>query len=166
MGENGWGALEIIVVLVLVIAILGRFFGPGAGKPVPDVATYKGKEQPTVPSFNDCGKLLVTAPTSLQKIPTTVMGVVVQGSFDNCNTISVEPENFSITVVDAYATTIVPPVYVPISQNSKGVQSFSQYVSFVAPPRAGTGYVIVTRISNVGTQVQGGGARIPVRFVN
>ncbi|MBY0328905.1 hypothetical protein K2Q02_02325 [Patescibacteria group bacterium] len=167
MGEGGWGALEIIIVLILVLALLGRFFGTGIGsKKVPDIATYTSEEiATTAPAFNDCGKLLIQNPKPSQKIALTVSGIQVQGSLKSCDLIAVAPSTFSVVVVDAYATVISEVSVTPIVVSQDTV-SFNTYIPFGVSPRTGTGYVIVTRISNTGTQVSEGGARIPVRFVN
>jgi len=168
MGEGGWSALEIIIVLILVLALLGRVFGTSNNSvKVPDIATYKGKKETlsTPPSFNDCGKVLVTAPKPSEKVSVTTPGILVQGSLNNCNIIPVEPETFSVTIVDAYATVVAEPVSIPIALN-KDTIVFSRYVPLVVTPRTGTGYVIITRISNTGVQQSGSGARIPIRFVN
>lgn len=164
--DQGWGPLEIIIVLVLVLALLGRFFGTGFGKKeVPDVVTYKGKTETVIPSFNDCGKLLVTAPKSLQKITSTSDYIAVQGTVKNCDTIAVAPDTFSIIVVDAYGSPVTEAQTASVVVNQSN-SSFADTVEFTTMPRTGTGYVIITRISNKGSQVPEEGARIPIRFVN
>ena len=165
--SDGWGALEIIIVLILVIALLGRIFGTGTGsKKVPDVATYKTEEKITkTPTFNDCGKILVATPKPSQKFSVTVPGLAVQATLKNCDFIAVGPGMFSIVVVDAYAT-VISDVQVASFAVSQDTISLNDYVPFMQMPRTGTGYVIITRISNTGQQLSEAGARVPVRFVN
>jgi len=160
-----WSPLEIIIVLILVIAILGRVFGLGINKKVPDVATYKDKQETVTPAFNDCGKVLVTTPKPLQKVTTGMSYVLVQGTIKNCDTIAVAPDSLSIVVVDGSGAPLSSTTTLPVVVNKNSV-SFSDTVAFTAVPRTGTGYVIITRISNTGTQRAEEGARIPIRFVN
>ncbi len=163
---GGWSALEIIIVLILVLAVLGRFFGTGSGGvTVPDVSTYKGTDQTTRPSFNDCGKLLVTRPKPLEKVALSATGITVQGAVTTCNTIAVAPDTFSITIVDAQGLPLSPTISVPVT-GTKDTWSFNAFIQFSVPPTVGNGSVIVTRTNNTGIQVADGGARVPIRFVN
>ncbi|MFZ4500176.1 MAG: hypothetical protein ACOYMZ_01610 [Minisyncoccia bacterium] len=166
--SGGWSALEIIIVLILVLALLGKLFGTGAGiKPitVPDVATYKGDKNALAPSFNDCGKLLMTQPKPLEKVKITATGIAVAGSVTTCNTIFVEADRFTVTIVDAQGLPLSPSYSVPVSA-TRDTWSFNAFIQFTVPPRPGNGYVLVTRNRNTGAQVSEGGARLPIRFVN
>ncbi|HEY0980118.1 MAG TPA: hypothetical protein VGE18_01770 [Candidatus Paceibacterota bacterium] len=165
---GGWSALEIIIVLILVLALLGKLFGTGSGiKPitVPDVATYKGDKNALAPSFNNCGKLLMTAPKPLEKVKITSTGVAVAGTITTCNTIFVAPDTFTVTIVDAQGLPLSPAAVVPVSA-TRDTWAFNAFIQFNVPPRPGNGYVLVTRTRNTGAQVPNGGARLPIRFVN
>lgn len=163
--SGGWSVLEIIVVLILVLALLGKLFGTSIGTvTVPDVATYKDGSK-NAPAFNDCGKLLLTRPKPLERVNITATGVAVAGSVMTCNTIAVSPDTFYVTVVDAQGLPVSPTVPIPVS-STRDTWSFSGFVQFNVPPRPGNGSVIVTRVSNTGTDIPDGGGRIPIRFVN
>lgn len=166
-GSSGssWSAIEIIVVLVLVLALLGRFFGTGKDSvKVPDVATYKGTEQ-TTPGLNDCGKLLLTRPKPLEKVAISATGLTVQGTVTTCNTIAVAADTFYVTIVDAKGQPLSETIAVPVNE-TKDIWTLNGFVQFSIPPVAGNGSVIVTRANNTGTPVANGGARMPIRFVN
>jgi len=164
MGEGGWSALEVIIVLILVIALLGRIFGTGNNSTTDTVS--KPKEEKVAPVTRTCGKLFVKTPVSLQKISVTSSGVPVEASIDSCSfdglTVS---GSYLITVVDSAATPVADPVEVQVHSNGV-TYGFSHFVQFVAPPKKGTGYIIITRTSNSGSGQSNDGARIPVRFVN
>lgn len=162
---GGWSAIEIIIVLILVLALLGRFFGTGKEKSVvPDIATYKAEDQ-AAPAFNDCGKLLLTRPKPLEKVAISATGLTVQGAISTCNMIAVDADTFYITIVDAKGQPLTNSIAVPVYEN-KNIWSFNEFIEFTVPPTAGNGSVIVTRTSNTGTPIANGGARMPIRFVN
>lgn len=162
---GGWSALEVIIVLILVLAVLGKFFGTGVGTgTVPDIATYKGDEK-SAPAFNNCGKLLVTRPKPLEKVRIDATGVTVSGTVSTCNTIPVASDTMSATVVDTQGLPLSPTTSLLVTA-TKETWAFNGFVQFNVPPRTGNGYVLITRTNNTGAQVAEGGARIPIRFVN
>lgn len=169
MGEGGWSAFEIVIVLVLAIALLGRIFGtdvPGKTK-IPEVANYSEKTQEkksTAPTITDCWSIAVTKPTPSQKITATTGSIMLEGSMRLCDTIPTTPDTFSVTVVDARAKVVAGPVTIPTTITKDHVV-FSTNIPLTVVPDAGTGYVIITRFSNSGAQVTDNGARVPVRFV-
>lgn len=162
MNEGGWGVLEIVVVLILVIAVLDRL----SGNPVlTNQNNTTSKTTTTEPKKVACDKVAIRNPKSLEKIVITSQGVSVAGSVTSCATIPVDPDTFIVSVVDAQGSVIASPQEMYLS-GVVGGWSFNHFAVFDTRPKAGNGYIIITRIASSGIQVADGGARLPIRFVN
>ena len=166
MGESGWSALEVIIVLILVIALLGRIFGTGIGNNSRTNTATKPKEEKVTPT-RTCGKLLVKTPVSLQNISITSSGVPVEATIDPCSSFGGfdGDGSYLIAIVDSAATPLADPVEVQLQSNGS-VYGFNQFMQFVTVPKKGTGYIIITQTSSKATGQSTSGARVPVRFVN
>lgn len=162
MNEGGWSALEIIVVLILAVALLDRLFG------TPNLPSTTNQAKTTTTdkkTQSACNKIVIHNPKPLEKIVVSSQGVSVAASIASCATSPMDPDIFVLSVVDAQGNVIASPQEVFLSGVSGG-WSFNHFAIFDTRPKAGTGYIIVTRLTSNGVQVADGGARLPIRFVN
>lgn len=164
MDSEGWGIFEIVIVIILVVAVLNRLFGTPK---VDDIATKPATpktEQKTPPKVV-CDKLSITKPKSLEKITVQSQGVSVVFSIPTCATVAVYPDTFLVSVVDSQGVALSAAEEARLEPVTGGWGA-NHFARFSATPKTGTGYLIITRISNTGEQVSNGGARLPIRFVN
>ncbi len=153
--EN-WGPLEVFLIIILVFAIASRFFG------VSDLPKSENSNDNTAITKN-CDVFVVEKPKSTDRYKRMSEGFTLTAKFNPCN--SVFSDSFSLVVVDTRGSLVTSETPLLINTNSSPF-SIHQFIPLEVAPGVGEGYVIITRFKSDGSQLSGGGQRIPVRFVN
>jgi hypothetical protein len=136
-GGSGWGALEVIVVLVLVIGLISTI----SGKPILSLrnkSTIAATKTVTAPQPS-CG-IVLTSPKPQEKIGTEV---VLNGSIIQCLTNTI-PDTLTAHVVDATGTSLSDSTTIDVSHSIFGGGSFSTTIPLVGTARSTKAYVIVS----------------------
>lgn len=154
--EN-WGPLEVFLIIILVFAIASRFFG------LPDLPNSQNQNNGNTAINKSCDTFAVDKPKSTDKYKRMSEGFTFTAKYNPC-----DPnfsDNFSFVVIDAKGSLVTSDTPILINTSSKPF-NIHQFVPLEVAPSVGTGYLIITRFDNSGSQISGGGQRIPVRFVN
>ncbi len=163
-GGGGWGALEIILALVLAIGLITTLTG---GSIQPLFGTDTTAKKATITGNNatttsvGCG-IVVSSPKVKQKIATEV---AVAGSFPECITSANIPSTINAQVIDSTGNPLSVYTSIPISKGFFGLgggTTFNATIPLVGVARSTTGYLILT----APTQADGSvlSTRIAIQF--
>lgn len=149
-GGNGWGALEIILAIVLAIGLITTLTGNPIN-PVTGSSSTK-KTATTKSSSSSCG-LVITNPTSKQKVGTII---TVNGTINKCLALNVVvPSAVVVHVVDSNGSIISAYSTISVSKSLFGYGTFTGTVQLTnGTYNATTAYVVV--------ETTGLTARVPV----
>lgn len=158
-GGSDWGALEIVLGILLAIALIDRLQGGKGLFKVEETPSSITSEEILSQEEAQCG-LSLTKPRPQEKITGFV---IVSGSITGCNWFSTPDVALYAQLVDSRGkpvsnyTTIVPRTY-----SVNGFSTFESVVYVTAPPAAGTGYLILVPSKQISATTIT--ARIPIQF--
>jgi hypothetical protein len=152
--NDGWGPLEIILVIVLGIAFLtyitGRSIGPGPIIPPKETAE-------TISTPIRCG-LSILRPKPLEKVSDFV---TLTGTVENCSwDAQVQPVLYA-RIVDAGGVGVSHIVVVDLHKTSSTSATFSTSISYRTTPVSRSGYVVISNKAEMNDALT---AQIPITF--
>ncbi len=134
---SGWGALEVILALVLAIGLISTL----TGNPIPSLAGPSAKTPitKTAVAKPTCG-IIVSSPAHQEKIGTEVLlsGVVAQ-----CLTSTV-PDTLTAHVVDSTGTSLSAVTTITVNHGFFGDATFSTSIPLVGVAHSIQAYVMVS----------------------
>jgi hypothetical protein len=151
--NDGWGPLEIILVIVLGIAFLtyitGRSIGPG---PVIPPAEKTVDSQPA-----RCG-LTIIRPKPLEKVSEFV---TIAGTVENCTWQETIHPVLYAHIVDAHGISVSHLVVVDLKKTSAASASFNTTIALGSAPVSRTGYVVISHEKELNPELT---AQVPITF--
>jgi hypothetical protein len=161
-GDGGggweWGALEIIIGLVLVIGLVDHLFGGG------DMLSKQGAltTAPVVEQVEEgstCGLSLIR-PHANEKVANVIL---LAGSAGECDWKTTQTIALYAQVVDSKGKPVSGYMPIPPSGSSGSGVSFDSVVALTAKPAKGTGYLILLpAVQTTGAHTIS--TRIPLQF--
>jgi hypothetical protein len=154
-GGSGWGALEVILALVLAIGVISTL----TGNPITPIfgTTPEAKKTTTVtPSSSvlDGCTAVVTAPANNGQIDTVVS---ISGSFTSCSNGFSVPSSLNAQVVDSTGGSLSAYTPVPVTSSPFGNARFSATVQLAGVAHSTSAILIIT--GNDGSDI-----RIPIKL--
>ncbi|MEO5646206.1 MAG: hypothetical protein ABIO57_03880 [Candidatus Paceibacterota bacterium] len=143
---SGWGALEVILALILGIGLITTLTG-GTIQPLFGTATTgkktvaTGTAKTTAPT--GCG-IVVSRPKTKEKVTTEV---AVAGSFPECITAANIPTTINAQVVDSTGTPLSVYTSIPINKGFFGLgggSTFNATIPLVGVAHSTSGYLILS----------------------
>jgi hypothetical protein len=161
-GGSGWTAVEIIVVIILVIALLSQL----TGKKITPVISPNSSTQTTTPAADTdaaipaCG-ITIERPKPLESVKgfVTLIGNTTGCGWEVKNAVALYAQ-----VVDSRGKPV--SVYTPIPAtliDANGLATFSSTIRLTAVPNAGTGTLILVPTVPAPSETQQT-LRIPIQF--
>ncbi len=159
-GGSGWGAFEIVLGVLLLIALLSNIGNKGEPYKPLEVADEKiAQIAPVDDSSNRCG-LSVTSPLSLEKVSTAVH---VSGFVTGCNW---QPDGTTALFAQVINGGGVPiSDFVAVQNNNTDVinTAFDTAIVLGSTAKSGTGYLILMPAKKIGDKNIT--VRIPIKIV-
>jgi hypothetical protein len=153
---GGWGALEVILALVLAIGLISTI----TGNPVPSL-TGKSKIPATktvTVAQPSCG-IVVSSPKAQEKIGTEVL---LSGSIVQCLTSTV-PDTLNAHVVDATGASLSAVTAVTVNHGFFGGATFSTTIPLVGIAHSIKAYVVVSGPTHTDGSAET--IRVPVQLI-
>jgi hypothetical protein len=151
-GGSGWGALEVILAIILAIGLLATI----TGNPVPDIfgpsssssttttatkASSHSSKPTTTVTGSACG-VAISNPVQGQLVGSDV---IFNGSIDQCLTFNTTvPDTVVVYVTDAYGDAISTYQTLPVAKSFFGGGSFSGDVEITAAAPSSAAYAVLT----------------------
>jgi hypothetical protein len=152
-----WGALEIVIGLILVIGLLDHLFGDGTLSKQPSPTPAPVVQQTT--QNNTCGLTLIR-PHANEKVTNVIL---LAGSAGGCDWKTTKTVALYAQVVDSKGKPVSAYMPVPPSRSSDAGVSFDSAVALTAKPAKGIGYLIlVPAVQPPGSHTIS--TRIPLQF--
>lgn len=142
-GGGGWGALEVILAIILAIGLISTL----TGNPIVSVTgpakkaaiTTKSKTTVSATDSSGCG-IIMQLPTPKQSIDTVV---TVKGIVARCiNTTSI-PSTLTAYVIDSKNTILSAYTTIAVNQSYFGDPTFSAVIPLQGVAHSTTAYVII-----------------------
>jgi hypothetical protein len=160
-GGGGWGALEVILALVLAVGLITTLTG-GKITPLFGPATTSNTATSTSGTKTSGCTIIVDSPKTKAKIDTSVS---VSGSFPSCIASSVVPDTINAQVVDSTGASLSVYTSIPVSKGLFGVgaATFNANIPLVGTAHSTTGYLIL--VTPARTDGSSYTARVAIQFV-
>lgn len=152
-----WGALEIVLAVLLVIGVLDRITGTKSSTISATPVAPVVQEDPSI----RCG-LSLEAPKPNEK---SRAFITVRGTVGSCNWKATASTALYAQVVDAKGKSVTHYLAIPPLSFDQGSDTvaFDQVISFTATPAKGIGYLILVPALSPATD-RSVSARIPLAF--
>lgn len=155
-GGSSWGALEIILVLVLVIGFLTQL--QNGFKDPSTVDSSKNQESITASNEPVCG-LSINRPHSLEKVTTFVTLI---GEVSDCQWKPTDMVALYAQVIDAYGRPVSEYTSIPPIQTRYAQASFDTTIYLNRQSTTTKGFLILAPAQNYGQETAS--YRIPITF--
>ncbi len=139
-GGGGWGALEIILAIVLAIGLITTITNTPLGSVIGPAKGSATKTTKVVTANPGCG-LIVSLPTKKEQISNAV---TVNGYVAQCLNVSAVPDALNAYVVDSTGSVLSAYTTIPINKSFFGDDTFSSVIPLQGVAHSTTAYLVIS----------------------